>query len=618
MKRLTCALCGALLASHGAAAAEDLSEYILDPIYVTASRYEKKDLDIPASTQVFTQEDIQAMNAKSVMEVLANIPGFSISESPSGNGSPGFRGITGHLSILINGIPLTTEYYYQMGTLSMGGIERIEVVKGGSAVLYGSRASVGVVNIITKKGGASSVAVGVGNHSQKALSGNFSSEGLSLSLDWYHTKNAGLVYDSATQYYRKFLKRRSLMMQYEPNEHWNFMYLYNDKANLCTRFAKATGKEEAPWRNDTRYTMLQGTYKADDLRVTAYYQDRTWDSHLGSRHSTDTGKHYGIDVVNQWHFKGTKLTAGGTYEAIRAAQLSSGRWNDRDRNHGSLYFMTETPVAERTTILAGAREVFTGDSGTAFCPQVQVLQKLSDKESVYLNVNKSLLEPSLSQRYGYMSTTTTPNPNLKPEIGWTYEVGWKRSVNENGLVKIGLYHMKIDDRISTRKLADGTSQYYNVASYKNTGVEVSYEWSVPKGVSYGVGFSYGDPKAKDRASAPWTRTDQRLGAHGEVRYTMGKTSVNLFANYASQRYNSDVTGSLLSVDMNVRYQMTAQDELSLKVSNLLNRSDFQGDGKFRSPRVEYPPHLRTQFLRDFILSVLPLKSGGLCPRFSHT
>ena len=45
--------------------------------------------------------------------------------------------------------------------------------------------------------------------------------------------------------------------------------------------------------------MLQGTYKADDLRVTAYYQDRIWDSHLGSSHSTDKGKHYGLDVVNQ-------------------------------------------------------------------------------------------------------------------------------------------------------------------------------------------------------------------------------------------------------------------------------------------------------------------------------
>lgn len=577
MKRLALPLCGVLLASPSVGAAEELSEYILDPIYVTASRYEKKDLDIPASTQVFTQEDLQAMNAKSVMEVIGSIPGFTVSESPSGNGSPGLRGITGHLAILINGVPLATDSSYHMGTMSMGGIERIEVVKGGSVVLYGSRASAGVINIITKKRGENNVAVGVGNHGQKAVSGNFSTGKLSLSGDWYYERNAGLVYNSATQYHRQFLKRRSYMMQYDPDEHWNFMYLYNDKANLSTRIVKATGREQPPWRNDTRYTMLQGTYKAKDLRVTAYYQDRIWDSHLGPSHNTDKGKNFGFDVVNKWNFKGTTLTAGGIYEAIRASQLSTG-WNDRNRNHGSIYFMTETPVTERTTIMLGAREVFTGDSGNAFCPQVQVLQKLSDKESVYLNVNKSLLEPALSQRYGYMSITTTPNPDLKPESGWTYELGWKRSINDHGLVKVGLYHMKIDDRISSRRLPDGTSQFYNVATYKNTGIEVSYEWTVPKGLSYGVGFSYSDPKAQTNSTSPWERTDQRLGAHAELRYNLGKVSANLFANYAGDRYNDEVTGTMLSVDMNIRYRMTAQDTLSFKVNNLLNRSDFRGTG----------------------------------------
>ena len=149
-------LAGIIVFNIGTVQAEEtarVKEFSLDPIYITATRYDKKDLDIPASTQVFTREDLEAMNAKSVMEVLANIPGFTISESPSGNGSPGIRGITGHLSVLINGIPLSTESYYQMGTLSMGGIEKIEVVKGGSAVLYGSRASTGVINIITKKNG---------------------------------------------------------------------------------------------------------------------------------------------------------------------------------------------------------------------------------------------------------------------------------------------------------------------------------------------------------------------------------------------------------------------------------------------------------------------------------
>ena len=555
---------------------QDVSEFTLDPIYITATRYDKKDLDIPASTQVFTREDLDAMNAKSVMEVLGNIPGFTISESPSGNGSPGIRGITGHLAILINGIPLSTESYYQMGTLSMGGIERIEVVKGGSAVLYGSRASTGVINIITKKNGENNIAVGLGNHKQASISTNLSLKKLSLSYDWYRTKNAGLVYDSSTMYYRDYLVRKAYMLQYDPDEHWNFMMLYNQKDNTCSRVVKKTGASQPPWNNKTRYGMFQSTYKNKDLRVTAYYQKREWNSMLGASHNIDRGRHYGIDMVNKWDLGKTLLTAGGMFERIEARQFSSNKWNDRERNHGSIYFMTETPVSDKTKVLFGAREVFTGDSGNAFCPQLQVLHKLTDNQSFYINVNKSLLEPALAQRYGYMSSTTTPNPDLKAEKGWTYEMGWKQNINKNGLLKFDVFHMDIDDRISTRKLADGTSQYYNVASYKNTGVELSYEWSVPKGFSYAFGVSFGNPKAKTNATSPWARTDEKYGAHADVRYNVGKMSVNVFANWANNRYND--VGSMLSVDMNMRYRMTDKDAVSLKVGNILDRSDFRGTG----------------------------------------
>lgn len=556
--------------------AETMSEFTLDPIYITASRYEKKDLDIPASTQVFTKEDLRSINAKSVTEVLGNIPGFTVSESPSGNGSPGLRGITGHLAVLINGIPLATESYYQMGTLSLGGIERIEVIKGGSAVLYGSRASTGVINIITMKNGENNLLVGFGNHNQKTTSTNISLKKFSLSHDWYYTKNAGLVYDSPTRYYRNFLKRKAYMAQYDPDSHWNFMMLYNDKDNLCDRVVAKTGKPTDQWKNKTRYGLFQSTYKNNDLRVTAYYQKREWNSMLGKRHNIDRGRNYGIDLVNKWDLKNMQLIAGGNFETIRARQFSSNKWNDRNRNHGSVYFMTESPVSDRTVLFAGAREVFTGDSGNALCPQIQVLQKLSKTESVYVNINKSLLEPALAQRYGYMDTTTTPNPDLKAEKGWTYELGWKKNLGGNDLVKFAVYHMTIDDRISTKKLIDGTNQYYNVASYKNTGAELSYEKSVSKGFSYGAGFSYGNPKAKSQKSSPWERTDQRLGAHVDLRYNLGKVSVNVFANYAGQRYND--VGNMISVDMNTRYRMTDKDTVSLKIGNLLDRSDFRATG----------------------------------------
>ena len=102
------------LSCMGIASAAEETEFVLDPIYVTATRYERKDLSIPASTEVFTKEKLESMDARSVMDVIANIPGFVMSESPSGNGYPGLRGITNHLSIMVNGIPLAKDYYYQM------------------------------------------------------------------------------------------------------------------------------------------------------------------------------------------------------------------------------------------------------------------------------------------------------------------------------------------------------------------------------------------------------------------------------------------------------------------------------------------------------------------------
>ena len=98
------------------------------------------------------------------MEVVRNIPGFTLTASPTGNTYIGFRGVSkDNVAILVNGIPLNQDGNYDLESISTDIIDRIEVVKGGSAVLYGSNASAGVINIITNKNqGANKVLVGWG------------------------------------------------------------------------------------------------------------------------------------------------------------------------------------------------------------------------------------------------------------------------------------------------------------------------------------------------------------------------------------------------------------------------------------------------------------------------
>ena len=329
--------------------------YQLGEVLVTANKYSVPDLEIPAATEVISGQQIENMGAKSVMEVMKNIPGFVISESPFGNGNPGIRGISGHMSIMINGIPLNQDYYFQMGTLSATSIDRIEVVKGGSAVLYGSNATTGVINIITKKDNENKIVVGAGDHTQRNVSGYVNAKGLSVAYEHYGIKDAGILSKSfsrrgITLYDQTNMYRDSVNVNYTPNEHWNFMYLYSDRHSDVDTLNGKTLAKTGSYDSNTLYDVSQITYTNKDLRVTTYYQDRAWKYTYNGSGGKDTGRSYGADVVNKWDLGWTDLTAGGMFENERFRNLSGNHWIERDRNYGAVYFLTDTDLNEKNKV----------------------------------------------------------------------------------------------------------------------------------------------------------------------------------------------------------------------------------------------------------------------------
>lgn len=556
--------------------AADSNVYQLGEVLVTANKYSETDLEIPAATEIITGKQIENMGAKSVMEVMKNIPGFVISESPFGNGNPGIRGISGHMSIMINGIPLNQDYYFQMGTLSASSIDRIEVVKGGSAVLYGSNATTGVINIITKKDNTNKIVIGAGDHNQRNISGYMNRNGLSIAYEHYGIKNAGILYKSvSTQYDQTNMYRDSINVNYTPNKNWNFMYLHSDRHSDVDTLNVQQMKKTGSYNSNTLYDVTQVTYSNKNLRATTYYQNRAWKYMYNGRGGRDTGKSYGLDVVNKWNLSWTNLTVGSMFENESFKNLSGTTWVKRNRNYGAVYFLANTDLDNKTKLLVGAREVFTGDSGNMFCPSFQMLYKLSERSSAYINVNKSLRKPDLSKRYG-SNATTLPNPDLRSEKAWTYETGWKKLVGEHGMWKFDVYHMEISDRIYSDYIP-GSSKLkmnYNATKYKNTGIELSYDWTVNQGLSYNIGVSMSNPKQIAKRNLPWERAENRLSIHSDITYKVKNTSVNVYFNYAGQRVKH--TAPMYSLDMNIQQRINRNDLVSLKISNVLNRDDYRG------------------------------------------
>ncbi|XRD91011.1 TonB-dependent receptor [Dyella nitratireducens] len=196
------ALAAALLLSLAAQAAyaqsNDEQNDSLTPVIVTATRTAITANEALSSVTVITREDIERLQPLSVADLLTGLPGVSIGQTGGigGQTSLYLRGTNAdHVLVLIDGV--------RIGSVSIGlpaleqipvqAIDRIEIVRGPRASLYGSDAIGGVIQIFTKHGqpnGGISPSVSVTGGSHGYVSGQAGVSGGDAHL-WYNASLGG-------------------------------------------------------------------------------------------------------------------------------------------------------------------------------------------------------------------------------------------------------------------------------------------------------------------------------------------------------------------------------------------------------------------------------------------
>jgi iron complex outermembrane receptor protein len=168
MKHLFFSILGLVAALNGPARAADMSEEdelamaFGDKSFVSVATGSRVPVArAPSVATVITAEDIRAMGAADLDEVLQTVPGLHVSRSPVLNAPIyTFRGVRGtltnpHVLMLVDGVPQTRVYAGDRG-LNWGGqplhnVARIEVIRGPGSALYGADAYSGVISIQTKR-----------------------------------------------------------------------------------------------------------------------------------------------------------------------------------------------------------------------------------------------------------------------------------------------------------------------------------------------------------------------------------------------------------------------------------------------------------------------------------
>lgn len=125
-------------------------------VLVTANRERQSVFETPYTAHVISLKRMDEQQPRTLPEALADIPGVMVQKTGYGQGSPFIRGFTGFRTLmLVDGIRLNNSTFREgpnqyWSTIDPFSLERIEIVKGPSSVLYGSDAIGGTVQAITK------------------------------------------------------------------------------------------------------------------------------------------------------------------------------------------------------------------------------------------------------------------------------------------------------------------------------------------------------------------------------------------------------------------------------------------------------------------------------------
>ncbi|MCP5284735.1 MAG: TonB-dependent receptor [Burkholderiaceae bacterium] len=158
----------ALLATTGSAALAQQTAPA-QRIEITGSAIKRTSAEGPAPVEIVNRQDIERSGASNINELLRSIPSIDIfdqgelaSNSPAGSGTANvlLRGLSeSEVLVLLNGrrVPVNALYdssgagaAFDVNSLPIGAIERIEILKDGASAIYGADAVAGVINFITR------------------------------------------------------------------------------------------------------------------------------------------------------------------------------------------------------------------------------------------------------------------------------------------------------------------------------------------------------------------------------------------------------------------------------------------------------------------------------------
>jgi vitamin B12 transporter len=476
------------------------------PIVVTATSTPIALDRVPASVTVLDGAMLRAEGLTHVADALRQVPGMAVVQSGS-FGAPTTlftRGAQGNYTkVLIDGVPVNDPGgALDLGLLTLDDVERIEIVRGPTSVLYGSDAVAGVVQIFTQHGATrprGSLDVRGGSYSTYDVeaSGALPLPGGTITAgEGHHASNGIYAFNSR---YRNVVSNATLAHSLWTGGRLTSTARYTDAiAHFPTDFTGAPVDPNA-YRTEKR-TLLGAEF---EQRFSAARATLGVTSNLANDASIDppnatgeTGSTLATRTLRQAAElrvavplpSALTLTLGGSAERQHQAAP------DYDRRNAATY-LELVRSAGLTTATLGARLDHSGTFGDFGTYRVSASRVLPAAFRARASVGTAFREPSFFESFD--TPFSAANPDLRPEHTTSWEVGLEHEI-ASGAATLGAtyFHQRFVDLIDYRFDAanPAQSQYENIALARAAGTEVELRVAPVRPLSGDVSYTWLDTK----------------------------------------------------------------------------------------------------------------------------
>ena len=461
--------------AHASSPVEDLGSLSLEDlgkVVVTSVSKNSEPLgDAPASVYVISHDDIQRSGATSLPEILRLAPNLEVFQtSPSEytitargfNGSPRAQNLSDKLLVLIDGRsvynPLYSGMYWEMQQVLPANIERIEVISGPGATMWGANAMNGVINIVTRNASQTTggmLDLGIGSSESRAAVQYGGRLSANANYRVYATRLHGNSFDAADGHTADDGWTRS-----QAGFRWDWT---PGRDSMTVQGDVFNGRQHQGTDPDQKISggnlLTNWERRFDDgssLQLLAYYDrvHRMAVPRLGgftiNTHELQIQHDFMIGSGNHvtWG-AGERRNRFAIVNAITSAAAFLFRPSRFQTHVTNIFVQDQISAGARLDVVLGIKLEDDPYSGWTPMPSVRASWRINPDATIWAAASRAIRSPTpldtqVHERVGSIDFVDG-NPDFMPEKLTAHEIGYRQQLNEQAALSISAFDHRYDD-----------------------------------------------------------------------------------------------------------------------------------------------------------------------------